>query len=145
MKRINSIIAGSLFAILIIGGGPLAARLHAQDDPGVSFSIPFAFSLDGQNVAAGSYKLNLVSSQFMMSIRNLKTGDLQYFSVHPQEERAIEAHGRLVFDGCGGHRYLAEFHVPGTNTYSMTMTPGRVKNAEAKACPTTDSVFLAAR
>jgi hypothetical protein len=144
MKRIQSIVVGSLFAILIMGG-PFAARLHAQDGLGVVFSVPFGFSLDGQNVAAGDYQLNLVSNQFMMSIRNLKTGELQFFSVHPEEQRMIEAHGRLVFNGCGDHRYLAEFHIPGTNTYSMTMTPGRVKNAEAKACPTTDSVFLAAR
>ena len=144
MKRINSIIVGSLFAILILGS-PFAAKLHAQDDLGVVFSVPFTFSVDGHNIAAGNYKLSLVSSQFMMSIRNLKTGDLQIFSVHPEQERAIESRGHLVFSGCGDHRYLAEFHVPGTNIYSMTITPGRVKNAEAKRCPTTDSVFLAAR
>jgi hypothetical protein len=144
MKRIQSIIVGSLFAILIMGG-PFAARLHALDDHGVVFSVPFTFSLDGQNVAAGNYELNLVSSQFVMSIRNLKTGDLQFFSVHPEEQRTVEERGHLVFNGCGDHRYLAEFHIPGTNIYSMTMTPDRVKHTEAKACRTTDSVFLAAR
>jgi hypothetical protein len=144
MKRIHSIIVGSLFAILLMGG-PFAARLHAQDDPGAVFSVPFAFSVDGHAITAGNYKLNMVSSQYLMSIRNLKTGDLQMFSVHPEQERAIDLRGHLVFNGCGDHRYLTEFHIPGTNLYSMTMTPGRVKNAEAKACPTTDSVFLAAR
>jgi hypothetical protein len=144
MKRIHSIIAGSLFAILIMGS-PFAERLHAQDGLGVVFSVPFAFSVDGHNITAGTYKLNLVSSQYLMSIRNLKTGDLEIFSVHPEQEHAIESRGHLVFNGCGDHRYLTEFHIPGTNLYSSTMTPGRVKNAEAKACPTTDSVFLAAR
>ena len=144
MKRINTIIAGSLFAILIMGS-PFASRLQAQDDLGVNFSVPFAFSLDGQNIAAGNYKLNLVSSQYMMSIRNLKTGDLRFFSVQPEEQRTIEAHGHLVFNGCGDHRYLAEFHIPGTDLYSKTITPGSVKTAEAKACRTTDSIFLAAR
>lgn len=144
MKHINSIIARSLFAILIMGS-PFATRLHAQDDLGVVFSVPFAFSVDGHNIAAGNYQLNLDSGQYLMSIRNLKTGDLEIFSVHPEQERAIESLGRLVFNGCGSHRYLTEFHIPGTNLYSSMMTPGRVKNAEAKACPTTDSVFLAAR
>jgi hypothetical protein len=144
MKRIHSTIVGSLFAILIMGG-PFAARLHAQDDLGVVFSVPFAFSVDGHTITAGNYKFNLDSSQYLMSIRNLKTGDLQIFSVHPEQERAIGSRGHLVFNGCGDYRYLTEFHIPGTNLYSMTMTPGRVKNAEAKACPTSDSVFLAAR
>lgn len=144
MKRIQSIIIKSLFAILIIGS-PFATMLHAQEDPGVVFSVPFAFSVDGHTIAAGNYKLNLVSSQFLMSIRNLKTGYLQIFTVRPEQESAIESRGHLVFDGCGDHRYLTEFHIPGTGLYSVTITPGRVKNAEAKACPTTDSVFLAAR
>ena len=144
MKRIHSIIVKSLFAILIMGSAS-AARLHAQDDPGVVFNVPFAFSVDGHAITAGNYQLNLVSSQYLMSIRNLKTGDLQVFSVHPEQERAIEAHGRLVFNGCGDHRYLTEFHIPGTNLYSNMITPSRVRNAEAKACPATDSIFLAAR
>jgi len=144
MKRIRSIFVESIFGILIMSN-PFAARLNAQDEPGAVFTVPFAFSVDGQNIAAGDYELKLVSNQYMMSIRNLKTEGLQFFSVHPDQQRAIEAHGRLVFKGCGDHRYLTEFHIPGSNVYSATITPGRVKNAEAKACPATDSVFLAAR
>jgi hypothetical protein len=143
MKRMSSIITSLLAAILVVG--MFAVKLPAQNGPGVTFSVPFAFSLDGQNVDAGNYKLNLVSSQYILSIRNLTTGHLRFFAVHPEEQRALEEHGRLVFDGCGNHRYLTEFHIPGTDTYSVTATPETVKNAEAKACPTTDSVFLAAR
>ncbi|HMG87782.1 MAG TPA: hypothetical protein VK574_18755 [Terracidiphilus sp.] len=144
MKRMSSIIVGSLVAILIMGG-TFAVKLHAQVGPGVVFNVPFAFSLDGHNIAAGNYKLNLVSGQYILSIRNLETGDLRFFGVQPGQQHAIEEHGRLVFGGCGYHRYLAEFHMPGTDTYSVTRTPERVKNAEAQACPTGNSVFLAAR
>jgi hypothetical protein len=144
MKRMSSIIVGSLVAVLIVGG-TFTAKMHAQDGPGVVFSVPFAFTADGHNIAAGNYELNLVSNEFLMSIRNLKTGELQLFGVHPDQERKIEERGRLIFEGCGEHRYLAQFHIPGTNVYSTTMTPNRVKNAEAKACPATDFVTLAAR
>ncbi len=144
MKRMSSIIVSSLVSILIMGGTS-AVKLHAQGGPGVVFSVPFAFSLDGQNIDAGNYKVNLVSDQFMLSIRNLGTGELRFFRVRPEQLRSIEEHGRLVFGGCGNHRYLAEFHIPGTDTYSVTTTPEKVKNAEAKACPTEKSLFLAAR
>jgi hypothetical protein len=144
MKRINSIVVRSLFAILIMGS-LFAARLQAQDDPGVVFSVPFAFSVDGHNITAGNYKLNMFSGPYLISIRNLKTGNLQIFSVYPEQQRAIESRARLVFNGCGDHIYLTEFHIPGADSYSNTVTPGRVKNAEAKACPTSDSLFLAAR
>jgi hypothetical protein len=144
MKRMSSIIVGSWVAVLLVGG-TFAAKVHAQDGPGVVFSVPFAFTTDGHNIAAGNYELNLVSNEFLMSIRNLKTGELQLFSVHPDQARPIEERGRLIFEGCGDHRYLAEFHIPGTNVYSTAMTPNRVKNAEAKACPATGFVTLAAR
>jgi len=144
MKRMSSIIVASLFAILILGG-PLVAKLHAQNGEGLVFSVPFAFTADGSRIAAGTYELNLVSNEFMMSIRNVETGDTQVFNVRPEQQRAIESHGRLIFHRCGGHMDLTEFHVPGTNLYSETITPNRVKKAEAKTCPATDAVFLAAR
>lgn len=124
-------------------GGPLATKLYAQNSEGLVFSVPFAFTADGSRIAAGTYALNLVSNEFMMSIRNLETGDTQVFSVRPEQQRAIESRGRHLFHRCGSHMDLAEFHVPGTNLYSETITPGRMKKAESKACPAT--VFLAAR
>ena len=144
MKRMSSIIVGSLVAVLIVGG-TFAAELHAQSGPGVVFSVPFAFTVDGHNVAAGNYELNLVSSEFLMSIRDRKTGKLQVFDVHPDQERSIEERGRLIFESCGDHRYLTEFHIPGTNVYSTAMSPRRLKDTEAKACPATDFVTVAAR
>jgi hypothetical protein len=144
MKRMSSIITGSLMAILFVGS-PFAAKLQAQDGPGVIFSVPFAFTADGQNIAAGTYELNLVSSEYLMSIRNLETGDTQVFSVHPEQQKAIESHARLIFHSCAGRMDLAEFHVPGTNLYSETTAPRRPKNIEAKVCPATDFVALASR
>ena len=144
MKRMSSIIVGSLVAVLIVGG-TFAAKLHAQSGPGVVFSVPFAFTADGRNIAAGTYELNLVANKFMMSIRNVETGDMQVFSVHPEEQRAIESKARLIFHNCGGHMDLTEFHVPGTNLFSETMPPRGLKNLEAKVCPATDFVTLASR
>ncbi len=144
MKRMSSIIVGSLVAVLVVGG-TFAAKLHAQDGQGVIFSVPFAFSADGRNIAAGTYELNLVSNHFMMSIRNVETGDMQVFTVHPEEQRAADSQGRLIFHNCEGHMDLIEFHVPGTNLFSETTPPRRQRNMEAKACPAPDFVTLAAR
>ena len=144
MKRMSSIIVNSLVAVLITGGTSMA-KVHAQNSPGIVFSVPFTFTADGRNIAAGTYELNLVSDKFMMSIRNVETGEMQVFTVHPEEQRAIESLGRLIFQSCGGHMDLTEFHVPGTKLYSETIQPRRLKNMEAKACPAPDFVTLAAR
>ncbi len=144
MKRMSSIIVGSLVAVLI-AGGTFAAQLHAQNGPGVVFSVPFAFTADGRNIAAGTYELNLVSNKFMMSIRNVETGDMQVFTVHPEEQKATDSQARLIFHNCGGHLDLTEFHVPGNNLFSETIPPRHLHNMETKACPAPDFVTLAAR
>jgi hypothetical protein len=144
MKRIHSIIAGSLFAILVLSCG-FATRLQAQDEPAVTFSIPFAFSTAGRTIPAGTYQLNLVEGQHLMSILNVKTGDMQVFSVFPDQQKSIESHGRLIFNRCGDRNELAEFHIPGTNFYSR-MVPSRAdRKLEAKACPLDQTVTLASR
>lgn len=136
MKHISSIIAGSLVAILMSGAS--AARLQAQIGAAATFSVPFAFSADGQSIAAGTYQLNLVSNDYMMSIRNVETGATRFLSVHPEQQRTIAARGVLVFHVCGERRVLAEFHIPGTDIYSKTITPRRMKQEEAKTCPAPD-------
>lgn len=144
MKRITSIVAGSLFAVLIIGG-TFAARVQAQDEPGVTFKVPFAFSADGQNIPAGTYQLNLVSNQFEMSIRNVQTGDVRFLSVHPEQQLTVASRGLLVFHGCGERKDLAEFHIPGTSIYSATIVPRGAKNMESKSCPTPGTLTVASR
>ena len=49
MKRMSSIIVGSLLAVLTMNG-TFAAKVRAQDGPGVIFSVPFAFTADGRNI-----------------------------------------------------------------------------------------------
>ncbi len=144
MKRMNSIIVSSLVAVLIVGG-TFAVKAHAQNGPGVVFSVPFAFTADGRNIPAGTYELNLISNNFMMSIRNVETGNMQIFNVHPEQQRAIESQGRLIFHNCGDHLELTEFHIPGTDVFSETMRRRSRNNTEAKACPPTDFVTLASR
>ncbi len=144
MKRITSIVAGSLLAILIVGGG-FAARLQAQDDLGVTFKVPFAFSADGQNIPAGTYQLSLVSNPYTMKIRNVQTGDQRFLSVRPEQQRTVASRGLLVFHDCGDRKDLAEFHIPGNSLYSETIAPRGMKNMEGKTCPAPGALTVASR
>jgi|GEM_PF-1326293 len=144
MKRITSIVAGSLLAILI-AGGTLAANLHAQNEPGLIFVVPFQFSTNGHPIPAGTYQVTLDSSQFLMSIRNIKTGDKQLFNVRPEQRGTIAERGVLVFHKCGARKDLTEFHIPGTDVYSATMMPHVAKNIETNDCRANDNLTLAAR
>jgi hypothetical protein len=144
MKRINSIIVTSLFAILA-GGGPLVSTASAQYDPAITVDIPFAFSADGHDIAAGTYQLQLISNDFLMSVRNVNTGNENLIPVHPDQDRKVESKGRLIFQVCEGHNYLTQIRVPGTNLFSETMNGPKQKDAEAEACSNGDSTTVALR
>lgn len=141
MKRMTSIIVTSLFAILG-SSGPLAATASAQYDPGITVEVPFAFSADGHEIAAGTYELQLISSNFLMSVRNVNTGNEQLFPVHPEQDRKVESQGRLIFEVCAGHNYLKEIRVPGTNLFSETNEHGK---RDAEACSNGEATTIALR
>lgn len=144
MKRMTSIIVNSLFAILL-SGGPFALTAQAQYDAGITVDIPFAFSADGQEIAAGTYQLQLINSNFLMSVRNVNTGNEQMLTVRPETDRSFESHGRLIFEVCNGRRSLAEVHIPGTNLFSETVSGRRRKGVEAASCSKDDSTTIALR
>jgi hypothetical protein len=143
MKRITSIIAKSLFAILI--SGALLTPAHAQFDPGITVDIPFAFSVDGQDIAAGTYQLQLVDSNFLMSVRNVITGNEQMITVRPEEARQISAQAGLTFQVCQGHSYLTQIHTPGTNLFSATVTGHKQSENKTGTCSKDDAITVALR
>ena len=144
MKHITSIVAGCLFAVLM-DAGVLSAKANAQNETAEIFTVPFAFTVDGHLMTAGTYELNLESDQFQLSIRNLKTGKQQFFTVRPEQDRTVASRGRLVFDGCGLKKDLTEFHTPGSNLYSTTIAPRHEAASDRGRCSETDTTTIAAR
>jgi hypothetical protein len=144
MKRITSMMAASLAAVLVAGGAS-EARLHAQIGPGEIFTVPFAFTADGRQIQPGTYEIRRGSSQFLMSIENVNTGEKQLFSVRPEERSAAPRKGLLVFQGCGDRKELSEFHVRGSNLFSATIDSGRRTTPEVEDCSRIDTVTVAAR
>jgi hypothetical protein len=144
MKRVTSIVAGSLFAVLIAGGA-LTAELEAQSTPGEIFTVPFIFTADGIEIGPGTYEVRHDMSQHVMSIQNVETGEKDLISVRPEERSAISGKGLLVFHRCGDRNYLSEFYLRGTNLYSATITPSPKKNVEIESCSMTGTTTVAAR
>lgn len=144
MKRIATIVAGTLMAILIAGGAS-TAKLNAQNGSGEIFTVPFAFTVDGHKIQPGTYEVRREASQFLISIQNVETGENQSFSVRPEQRSAIPAKGILVFGRCGDQRQLSEFHIRGTNLYSAAIATRNEKNSELESCGSPDVVTLAAR
>jgi hypothetical protein len=144
MKRITSIVVASLFAALT-GAAAFSNNASAQREPGAIFTVPFAFTTDVHTIAAGTYKVNLDFNQHQISIQNLNTGELQFFAVRPELQRAISTGGLLVFHRCGQRKDLTEFHIPGTNYYSATIPPRHTSSSDLERCSASDTTTIAAR
>jgi hypothetical protein len=143
MKRMISVIVKSLIAILI-SGAPFALAAHAQDDSAITAKVPFAFSVGNHEIAAGTYQFQLTSDRFQLSVRNVLTGNEQIFVTHPEKEREVTLHGRLMFQVCDGRIYLAEIHI-GTTLFSETMNDRAQKDADATTCANQNSTVAALR
>lgn len=117
MKRIPSLLIKSLITILI-GSGILATNLQAQSVVAVTASIPFPFTVGAQRIEPGTYRFSLVSDQFLLSVLNVKTGDIKMFTVRPEQQRAVKQEVGLIFRNSAGGRVLNEVHFPGTDTFS---------------------------
>ena len=143
MKRIKSLVVKSLVMILI--GGAFAIRLQAQSDLAVTVSIPFPFTVGNQTIAPGTYRFGLQSSPFLLSVIDVKTGDTEMFSVHPEQQTTYEQRGLLVFRKEEGSRILSEVHLPGTEVFSEVLEGRGKRRTEAKKSSTCQAVTVAQR
>ncbi len=142
MKRITSFVVKSLVTILI-GSGPLAGNLQAQIDRSMTASIPFPFTVGTHTIPPGTYRFSLASSQFLLSVLDVKTGHEEIFPVRPVEQSASESHGRLIFRNSEGYSALSQIYFSGTGTFSEVNQRQSVARSEAKRFSTGNSISVA--
>lgn len=142
MTRFTSLFGKSLFALLI-ASGTFATNMQAQDDA-ITVSVPFPFTVGSQSIAPGTYQFSLTSSQFLLSITDLKTGHVEMFTVRPERQGTTEERGRLSFGNAASGKVLNEVHFPGTYTFSE-LNQRRAKRIEARRSSTADSESVAQR
>lgn len=115
MKHFSRVFVSSLVIVMTWGLAP-AANLQAQD--AITVHLSFPFTVGKQSIPSGTYQFSLESSQFLLSVRNVKTGDMETFDVRPEQQSTFEQNGHLLFRSSADRRILAEVHFPGLNTFS---------------------------
>lgn len=116
MTRRSALIAHVLYT-LPLAAGLLCATGTASAQTTETVNIPFSFSANNHSVAAGTYQVNMISDRFM-SLRNIKTHQSQVLMVRPDQGRAIESQGRLIFRRVAGRNYLQQVYMAGTSSHS---------------------------
>ncbi len=136
----HSAILTNLLLSLPLAAGLLCAAPNASAQTTASVTIPFAFSANHQQVAAGSYQVQLLSDRFL-SLRDTKTAKTQIVMVRPEPGRVIEAQGRLVFHRYGSRNYLMQVWLAGTNKHSELVVRPTLEQKLTKNIPAAGSSF----
>ncbi|HTF66123.1 MAG TPA: hypothetical protein VK638_25895 [Edaphobacter sp.] len=127
----NITLKGAFAAAIVVFASLFTSLAHAQDGQEIIVSVPFDFSVNHLYFEAGSYKFDLASDEFGMSVINLKTGKKRYITVRPQDSFRSPGLGFLVFNRTGGNQYLSEVHFSGTVGYSRLDTPQKSKTRDS--------------
>lgn len=130
----------NLFLNLSLATGLLCAATSASAQTTASVTIPFAFSAGHQYVAAGSYKVQLLSDRFL-SLRNIKTDKTQIVMVCPESGQVIETRSRLIFQRHDGQLSLKQVWIAGTNMHSELYAHTKPERTVAKEIPPLESTF----
>jgi hypothetical protein len=131
MTKFTSLVVTSLVTLLI-DSATLAPNLQAQGDDAITLRVPFSFTVGTQSIAPGTYQFSLLSSQFLLTVVNVKTGDTEIFTVRPERQRAPDQHGRLVFRNSEGSSVLNEVHFPGAGLFSEVIQRRDDRRLETK-------------
>jgi hypothetical protein len=130
----RSLILTKVLLSLPLAAGLLCTAPHAGAQTSASFTVRFAFSANNQDVPAGSYDIQRVSS-CILSLHNVKTGKSQFLMVRPESGPAIETRGRLVFQRYERHVYLRQVWSPGTSMHSELVVRPTLEESLAKQIP----------
>jgi len=130
MTRHSQILTNLLLS-LPVAAGLLCAAPSASAQTSEHVTIPFAFSADHQQVAAGPYKVELLSDRFL-SLYNVKTEKTQVLMVRPEDGQAMETHSRMVFHREGTDYSLTQVRIAGTSSYSTPAVQSGPRQVTAK-------------
>ena len=142
MTRRSALIAHVLYT-LPLAAGLLCSTGTASAQTNEVVNIPFAFSANHHSVAAGTYQVQMISDRFV-SLRNIKTHQSQVLMVRPDQGRAIESQGRLIFRRVAGRNYLQQVYLAGTSSHSeLSVHPKLEKQYAQTAWPSAATFELA--
>ena len=137
MSRISKLGRLVLSMSLVAGSFALTSHLQAQQGSVIA-RVPFAFSANGQQFAAGQYEIRPLNG-FLLLVSNITTHQSGYMMVSPSGLRDIQSNGRLVFHRYNGNEYfLSQIWMPGRSEFSE-LSPTRREQQTMRAAKSASS------
>lgn len=91
---------------LIVAFAIAVPAVHAQSQITLSANVPFAFSVDGRQLAAGQYEVRDVGARATMI--ETKDGQSQVIGIYQYAGPSKPGETKMVFHKVGDHYFLSE-------------------------------------
>ena len=144
MSRRSAILANLLLSLSVVSGLLGTAPSALAQTGKMTATIPFAFSVGDQHLAAGSYSVEQLSN-YILSIRNNKTSRTIAVTVLGEQTRGYESQAHLVFQRDGRGMYLTQARFAGTNQYVKTVAKPRHDLENAEGASSSGTIEVAAK
>jgi hypothetical protein len=110
----------------------------------MTVTIPFAFSVGDQHLAAGSYSVERINNCFI-TVRDNKTSKATALMVLGEQGRRYQSRAHLVFQREGRGMYLSQAWFAGTNQYVKTAAKPKSALEDAKGSSSSGTIEVAAK
>jgi hypothetical protein len=144
MTRRSAILANLLLSLPVVTGLLGTAPSALAQTGKMIATIPFAFSVGNQHLAAGSYSVERISNCFLR-VRDNKTSRSTVLMVYGEQGLRYESQARLIFQREGRGIYLTQAWFAGTNQYVKMEAKPKSDQQDAKGSSSSGTIEVAAK
>jgi hypothetical protein len=142
MTRRNRIFANLLLTLPTITGLLVAAPSASAQSNKMNVTVPFAFSVGKQHLAAGSYSVERVSDCILL-VRGRPGG--AYLMVREQDGRSGNSGSHITFQREGRGMYLTQAWFAGTDRHVETVAKPKRDLEYAKQIAPAEQIEIASK
>jgi hypothetical protein len=144
MTRRSAIFANLLLSLPVVTGLlGIAPRALAQTNKMIA-TVPFAFSVGDQHLAAGSYSVERLNTWFL-TVRNVKTSKTVLLMVRKEQGRTLASNAHLTFQREGRGMYLTQAWFAGSPEHVEAVAKPKRDLEYAKTAPAGQVVEVASK
>ncbi len=132
-------IAMSLIVGFALVAGLFGAAGRASAQKGALVTIPFSFEANHQALPAGDYRVHVLTPRLISLIDTSGGTYKALLLVHPEQERAIETRGRMIFLRDDNRYFLTQIRFEGWNVHANFALPESLTRELAERSPSKKS------
>jgi hypothetical protein len=144
MTRRNRIFANLLLTLPTITGLLVAAPSASAQSNKMNVTVPFAFSVGTQHMAAGSYSVTRTSDCFLL-VQNKTTSRAAFLMVRAEDGSAPKSGGHLTFQRGGRGMYLTQAWFAGEDRHVRTVAKPKRDVEYAKQIAPAEQIEIASK